>query len=351
MQEQGRLGEALAVCQGGLVGGPPDARILALGGVLAGRLGNSALAVDLLRAAVHLSPGSAEAWFNLAVALARDRRVDAASDAFRRVVAVTPGWAEAWFGLAGLLLRQDRCEEARAAFHRVLEIAPDHGPARHMTSALDGANPDGPAGDYVRRLFDDYAGRFEAELIDGLGYRTPDLLRSAVEPFRHPGGRFRRVLDLGCGTGLLAPRFRDLAGDLPGVNLSPNMIAKAREKGLYDTLAVGDMTDHLGREAPFDLVLAADVLVYLGRLEPLFAAVAGSLTSAGIFAFSIERLKAGDFRLLPTGRYAHGAAYIHRLGEGHGMTVLEARDCVPRHDKAGPVAGIVFVLGAGTGRP
>ena len=55
------------------------------------------------------------------------------------------------------------------------------------------------------------------------------------------------------------------------------MIAKARERGGYDALLVDDALAMLGREPPgsFDLIVAADALVYVGDLAPLFVAVRG----------------------------------------------------------------------------
>ena len=48
-------------------------------------------------------------------------------------------------------------------------------------------------------------------------------------------------LDLGCGTGLSGAAFKDRAGHLTGIDLSPAMIEKARSRGIYDSLAVADI--------------------------------------------------------------------------------------------------------------
>ena len=62
---------------------------------------------------------------------------------------------------------------------------------------------------------------------------------------------------------------------LAGVDLSAAMIAKARERGVDDRLVVGDARrcSIASRLASFDLIVAADALVYIGDLAPLFAAV------------------------------------------------------------------------------
>ncbi len=150
---------------------------------------------------------------------------------------------------------------------------------------------------YVARLFDDYAWRFDKHLIKNLGYRAPALIAEAVSAVASDR-RFASALDLGCGTGLMGEALHDRVGHLVGIDLSAAMIAKARERGLYERLVVGDAAAMLGRESPggFDLIVAADALVYLGDLAPLFAAVGTALTADGLFAFSVEACEGGGFQ-------------------------------------------------------
>jgi hypothetical protein len=60
----------------------------------------------------------------------------------------------------------------------------------------------------VRELFDEYADTFDDELVNGLRYDVPNLLRKQIPP----GALFKRCLDLGCGTGLSGVAFRDCCG-------------------------------------------------------------------------------------------------------------------------------------------
>ena len=105
---------------------------------------------------------------------------------------------------------------------------------------------------YVARLFDDYAPRFDKHLIKNLGYRAPALIADALSAIA-PGRRFASALDLGCGTGLMGEALRERVDHLTGVDLSAAMIAKARERGIYDRLAVGDAAAMLRREPPGSL--------------------------------------------------------------------------------------------------
>ena len=108
---------------------------------------------------------------------------------------------------------------------------------------------------------------------------------------------------------------------LAGVDLSAAMIAKARERGLYDRLVVGDAAAMLDREAPgiSDLIVAADALVYVGDLAPLFAAVARALAPDGLFAFSVETCDGDGFKLEPTMRFAHSRSYVETTAREVGL--------------------------------
>jgi predicted TPR repeat methyltransferase len=95
----------------------------------------------------------------------------------------------------------------------------------------------------------------------------------------------------------------------------------------------------------YDLVLAADVFIYVGALEKLFAAIANTLKPGGLFAFSIEAEEEGDdFVLRSTGRYAHSIGYIRRLAEGSGLREVRLEESVLRMDKGQSINGYIVVV-------
>jgi len=148
------------------------------------------------------------------------------------------------------------------------------------------------------------------------------------------------VLDLGCGTGLSGAALRGLARQLTGVDLSPRMLARARERGFYDRLIEGDIVQVLaGQGASFDLVVAADVFVYIGDLEAVVASAGQVLRPGGWLAFSVETLSEGEYRLQPTGRYAHAPAYIEALAQRHGFARVAEQAVTLRVEQGRPVAG------------
>ncbi len=206
----------------------------------------------------------------------------AAADLFAQAVEAAPGFAAAWFALGETRAKLGDGAGAAVALREALRIDPGdrHGAALHLArlGAADPSTAMSPS--YVRAVFDQYAPRFDHALVEGLAYRGPQRLLEAVGRARAVPG-FGAMLDLGCGTGLAGAAFRTQVQHLTGVDLSPGMIAEARAKGIYDRLQTGELAEFLAAEraAPrrYDLVVAADVFVYLFDLDPVARAVADVL--------------------------------------------------------------------------
>lgn len=169
------------------------------------------------------------------------------------------------------------------------------------------------------------------------------------EALRSRGGRVAVAVDAGCGTGLLGPLLRGLATTLVGVDLSSAMVAKADARGIYDRLLVDDVSDALAKIGPVSLVAAADVLVYLGELAPLFRSAAAALAdSKGLFAFTTELLAPGSvgagFLLQKSGRFAHKKAYLEAMARACHFEVVFYEEITPRLEMGQPIKGQLVVL-------
>jgi predicted TPR repeat methyltransferase len=278
----------------------------------------------------------------------------AAAELLAQALELVPGFAAAWFGLGDLREAAGDQGGAIAAFRRAREADPEdrHGAGlRLVRLGVDaGAEPMSPG--YVRALFDQYATRFDAALVGGLAYRAPQILRDAVQNTCGPDRRFRRLIDLGCGTGLAGEAFCSRCATMVGVDLSPVMIEVARRKGIYDQLVVGDMTDWLGREGcPADLVVAADAFVYLADLAAVCRAIAGVLAPDGLVAFTVETHPGDDVMLGEKLRYAHGARHLRAAVAAAGLTLKVCAAASPRADNGVPVPGLVVVAGTASRGP
>src|SRR4029077_7141685 len=121
---------------------------------------------------------------------------------------------------------------------------------------------------------------------------------------------------------------------------------QARLTGLYNQLSVGDMVAMLRdreADASADLVFAADALVYLPDLAPLFRQVRRVLTSQALFAFTVET-HAGDGVILGASlRYQHGKAYLRDQLAAAAFALLALNDVSTRDESGKPVPGLVAV--------
>jgi predicted TPR repeat methyltransferase len=345
-------------------------------------LGRTADAIGCLTEAVAAAPEAAAYREALASALEKAGECDAAVSVLQQGIALAPANVALRNAAALICLRRrdftgavrlaeqarivgvaDACtfgmkghalaslgdhDAATLAYQDALKLGPDDPYVRHLVMAA-GALPSGKQAplEYVKTVFDGYADRFETHLI-ALGYVAPIRIRMALET--HPkiaaGQDLGPVLDLGCGTGLVALAIGDLPlGPIIGVDLSPRMLDQARAKRLYAELREADILTALRTATTerWPLIVAADVLVYFGALEDLFAAVHDRLEPGGWFIFSIEHLLPDHDGILPgngswalhrLGRYAHTPDYIDETVINAGFRVVRM-DRQPMRQEAG----------------
>jgi predicted TPR repeat methyltransferase len=255
-----------------------------------------------------------------------------------------PETPTAWIDKGNLLRETGLLDAARKCFAEAVRLGDeDMGPYYlAAVSPVAGAVPPTPPRRYVETLFDDYAGEFQQHLVEALEYSAHTTL---CQPLRE--ARYGAVLDLGCGTGLCGELMRHSAESLDGVDLSSAMLEQARASGVYRTLAHEDVQTYLENTAEqYDLVLAADVFIYVGDLVAVFAGVRRVLARQGVFAFSVELSSGAELALLPSLRYAHSEAYVRRLAAEHGLQVKEVTQAPIRKDQQKPIQGLYVYLHA-----
>ena len=309
--------------------------------------GDMDAALNAFQQAIGIAPNYALAHFNLGDLLHAQGRYDEAIASMKRALALEPEFADASNSLAVLYMKKGNTGEAINIFRRILELDRDNASARHLLAALEGQASTETPSDYIVELFDGYAASFEHHLVGELEYQTPQKLYNAVEEFICDRHSELDVIDLGCGTGLCGPLFRKHAGFLKGVDLSPGMLVRAKQRNIYDELVEGDLTVGLGTARDvYDMVIAADVFVYVGELGEVFEATVRTLRPGGLFAFSLEAEESSDdFVLRPTGRYAHSMGYMRSLAQAAGLRELRLEESVLRMEKGQPIDGYIVVLG------
>jgi predicted TPR repeat methyltransferase len=241
-------------------------------------------------------------------------------------------------------------DNAAKAYQKVLALDPeDHGGAavRIASMGLGEVPPKAPDA-YVETLFDQHASAFEDILVDQLEYCVPLMVRERIDTLKL--GPFKKLLDLGCGTGLTGGALRDICGEMVGLDLSEKMVEMAHEKDLYETLYVAEAADFLedNEDGPFDIVTATDVLPYVGFLEELFFGVADNLEKGGLFFFSSETLpdamlNGRDFMVGPHQRFAHAESYVRKVLGSAGFEVAELGGITVRLEDGEPIPGHLVV--------
>jgi len=311
--------------------------------------GDAAGALATLEEGLALAP--AEVGLRTATMVARLRAGDCAGAEALALAACRAGVADACvLGLLGHARSSlGRHAEAAEAYAEARKLAPEDTYVRHLAAAGGLAHDTGRASThYVRVVFDGYASRFDTHLIS-LGYRIPGLIRTELAGLP-PADRRGPVLDLGCGTGLLAVAAADtVPGPWIGVDLSPGMLAEAGKRGLYAELHEVDIERFVAEDArAFPLIVAGDALPYLGDLAPLTGGVAARLAPGGHFLFSVEHLAgtagAVPWRLGRLGRYAHSDTHIAAAAAAAGLAVLAMRPEAVRLEAGVPVPGLLVIL-------
>src|SRR3954471_15256484 len=209
----------------------------------------------------------------------RDGDVQAAVDLARQALDLAPAFAPAYALLGRAEAARGDETAAIAALTRALALEPVDALGVRIDLARLGATPPEAAlgAGYVRALFDGYARDFDQPLVEALDYRAPELIRDALRRICAAQGRrfqFDRVLDLGCGTGLMGRALGDVCAGIEGVDLSPRMLAEAAKARSYRALHEGALLPFLEAmpAGSADLIVAADVFVYVADLAPVFTA-------------------------------------------------------------------------------
>ena len=291
------------------------------------------------REAVSLNPDVALAVMALGEALLSVDALPTAIAELQRALRLDPGLVRARELIAMAWLKAGEADKALENLNQLENPPPDMIAA---CAAIRGAPRSDPG--YVRHLFDQFSADYDQRMIGQLAYAAPQILFD-LACMVMPGRTQLSVLDLGCGTGLAGAVFKPLAARLDGVDLSPAMIEKARARDIYNHLWVGDLETALAAPGPqYDLILAADTLVYLGDLAATFEAARRRLSPDGYFLFTVEKAAVSGFELGPKRRWRHSESYLREIAQRFGFGVAGLMAAAPRREAGQPVDGFAVAL-------
>lgn len=299
-------------------------------------------------------PDDIESNYNLGVAAMAVGELKIAVNHFEKVLTIDNNNIDAMLNLAAVKLKLTEKTAAIKLYHEVLHQNAVQSIARYMLQALEGGdNPESAPKEYVENLFDNYAGYYEKHINEVLQYSVPDAMGRMLAPYLEalslrgslrPKQSNLAILDLGCGSGLAAEKFAAHAKTIIGIDLSKKMLKQAERKNIYTELIHADLITGMQQlSQQFDLIIAADVFVYIGSLEEIFSLVKSHLKPGGLFCFSTETAGA-NYQLLSSARYAHASEYITTLAIAQGLSIIEQQSIIPRYQENQPVAGMLYLL-------
>lgn len=345
LQRRGRLPEARRCFECALQIDPALNRSrINLGNILL-RSGQYVAAVENGREALRLEPGSVEALMVYAGGLAATGDIPAALELMPESGASDVPTYQRCALLGARFMNSGLLEPARRCLEAALREEPGDVMTGHLRAALRGDNPEQASDGYVRQLFDAGAATFDSDLVSKLGYAIPREMVEALGAVDGAPAQPWSVLDLGCGTGLVGMEIARLSRSLVGLDISPKMIECARNRNIYTDLHCADLIKGLRsdpiHDTRYDVVTAADVFVYVGKLDAVIPGIRGVMNIGGLLAFSVEAIQdcAEGYRLGIWGRYAHSADYLQRLAIQHGFDVVLFRKTRIRFESGAPVEG------------
>ena len=351
LKELGRTSEAESAFRDALRINPEIAEIHNNLGIILLETGRMKDAEASCRRALQIRPEFSEACNNLGITLMESGRLDEAEISCRRAIEIQPDFAGAYANLGTVLQAMGRMEEALECFRQHARLNPGNAVDQHLIASLSGEKSERAPAEYVENVFDSYAAKFDSHLQQVLRYEIPRKLREMLV-LHPPVADMWEILDLGCGTGLVGAEIAPFAKRLVGVDLSAKMLEQAKARMLYQRLEQADLVPMMQNEstASYDVIVAADVFVYLGKLDDVVAETKRLLRPGGKFAFSVEEcsgysVNAGaeemDYQLKNTGRYGHSSDYLARLAEANGYRILEMKTTEIRSEHGKPIIGYI----------
>ena len=345
---QGKIEEAEETYQHAHELRPVDINPIINLGVLARSSGNLEESENWYEKALSIDANNTIALVCLAGLQEAQGNPDDALKTYQKALDIDDTYTPLFVNYGKLLTRLDKKEEAAELFKKQLKHNPDDATAQHMLFALSGEHtPDRASDNFVSTLFDRFATSFD-QVLGTLEYAAPKLVGDLVGEFYPETRNSLDVLDAGCGTGLCGEYLRPVAQNIIGIDLSGEMLRRAKLCEYYDSLVKAEIIEYLTTaRSKFDLIVSADTFCYFGKMDEVCCAAFSILNPNGKFIFTVERHKEdnSDFLLQTHGRYSHSNAYIQRCLVEAGFSVLTNDVVTLRKERGEPVKGMLVCAG------
>lgn len=291
-------------------------------------------ALEEYRQAVIISPKTPELSYNLAVILKDMKDYEQSLDLMFYAYYLAPEHKDWSLNIAEtlIMLNAFEPEKARKICENWYAKMPDNVVVKHLRASLNHQENEYDK-EYNELLFDNFAQNYE-QTLKNINYRVIDKICELYAPLKG------KILDLGCGTGLLAEKLKTSENRFWGVDISAKMLQKAEEKKVYEALVHADICEYLKTtDIDFDLITAADVFCYLGNLENVI-----ELCGKSPLLFSVEISDTiTKYELQDNGRYKHNRGYVAELLAKYGYDDVKTNEIILRSENGQDVNGMLFM--------
>ena len=298
-------------------------------------------ALEMYRNVFIIQPDDTSTAFNLAIALEDLDNFEEAAGLYFKILGQNQLQQEVHLRLANLLPKwfEKEPQKAKTYAEGWVKNFPDNPLAVHTNDALNGkASSDDIDFAYTQAFYNGFADTYE-EKMKLLKCQIPNLIAEKIKD-----EKFENVLDLGCGTGTCGEFLKDKTKKLTGVDISQNMIQKAKEKRIYSELFTQDISDFLQHtKEHFDLIISADVFCYINQLNNIFKEIHEVLKPSGKLIFTVEKSPDDKTQLQISGRYKHAKKQIEKELKDVGFTDIKNEEVILRQEKATDCIGYLFV--------
>jgi len=310
------------------------------------RQGQLDAALALAIQAVNANGAIFDSLVLLGQLLLRKQNWHSAEQIFQQTLSVVPDNLYVLQGLISALSAQGKLATLCDHIRDLIVAKPDNKALAYLHHALSGENPLRAPAEYVTAYFNDYAERYDYFLQPMHLYRSSMICDALLSLPQLKDKSGLSLLDLGCGAGEAGDLLYDITQVRVGIDLAIRMLDKARMRKCYQDLYALDIVEFvMGSDRAFDIIIAADVLPYIGDLEPFITGARNVMSSGSLFAFTVEKAEGKtSFQLHANGRYSHGQAYVQELLSHHGYDIVLQDDILLRFHMNAPVKGMLFVI-------
>jgi predicted TPR repeat methyltransferase len=294
--------------------------------------------------AIKLNPNLSEAYNNLGnIKLIYGKFTEAILN-YKQSIKINPNLLKSHINLGKIYTIIKNYQKAKLTYLNALKIDENCFEAKHMINVLNGNDKVKISTEYVRNIFDDYADTFDHSLTHDLNYKVPIFFKNIILN-NTSNLNIGKVLDLGCGTGLIGEQIKNYCEYIEGVDISNLMLKKAEQKKIYNKLVHEEIIDYLkNKPLNYDYFIFGDVLIYFRDLDDIFKLIKNRNNSNCKILFTTEHSSNKKYQLEMSGRFSHSKKYIENLTKKFGYTLSYYKKEIIRKENFKNVYGGIYLL-------